>query len=165
MKRYILVSFLFCCIQSTYSQQFENETYNWSSDPKPYSQVELDRNVNEIGLKDMRIVEIGMKGEVATQLTVLHTIKVVNSNEAIERNNKISVPYSSGSKILQSKVRVIQPNGKIIELDSSDIQEAQDETTKRKYKYLAVRGLLQGAILEQLFICVICHVIYVLNLI
>ncbi len=152
MKRYILVSFLFCCIQSVFSQQFENETYNWSSDPKPYSQLELDKSVNEIGLKDMRIVEIGMQGEIATQLTVLHTIKVVNSNEAIERNNKISVPYSSGSKILQSKVRVIQPNGKIIELDSSDIQEAQDETTKRKYKYFAVRGLLQGAILEQLFI-------------
>ena len=85
-----------------FSVQFENENYNWSTDPKAYIQTDKDKAENEIGLKDMRIVEIGMQGEIAMQLTVLHTIKVINSNEAIERNNKISVPYSNGSKIIQS---------------------------------------------------------------
>ncbi len=152
MKKVFLL-FLFQTILITlFSQHFESESYTWSTAPKPYKPKEADKGLSEIGLQDKRIIEIALIGENAVQLMVVHNMKFMNSNEAIERNNKISVPYSNESSIVESKVRVIQPDGTIIELGASDIQEAQDETSKKKYRYFAVRGLIVGSVLEQLFI-------------
>ena len=152
MKKVCLLFFFTCAFMLLFSQTFENENYDWAANPKPFKPAISDTGFNEIGLKDKRIVEIAIVNDAAVQLFIRHTIKFVNSNEAIERNNKISVPYTNETNIITSKVRVIQPDGTVIELGSDDIKEAEDETSKRKYKYFAVRGLVLGSVIEQVFI-------------
>ena len=147
----LLLCFTYSCL-FLFSQTFENETYDWAANPKPFKPAMSDTGFNEIGLKDKRIIEIAIVNDMPIQLFIRHTTKFVNSNEAIERNNKISVPYNNETNIVTSKVRVIQPDGTVIELGSDDIKEAEDETSKRKYKYFAVRGLVLGSTIEQIFI-------------
>lgn len=57
--------------------------------------------------------------------------------------------YNGNTEVLINKLRVIQPDGKIIEMTDDDIKEAEDEK-ERKYKYFAVRGLVVGAVIERI---------------
>ena len=58
------------------------------------------------------------------------------------------MPYGSGSEVLVSRARVIDPDGKVVELDQSKILEAEDEETGRSYKYFAFEGIVKGSIVE-----------------
>ncbi len=62
-------------------------------------------------------------------------------DDAIERNNKIYIPFSLDESVLLNKARVILKNGTVIHLDKKDIKEDVDQEKGMKYNYFAVNGL------------------------
>lgn len=137
------------------SNQFlaqENKGYDWGK-PEVYIPTESEKNLGEIEILNTTIKEFVIEKNNNYDFTIFHTKTYVDSDKAIERNNKVYVHFKSeGEEIITQKVRVIKPDGKVIELTKSDINEAEDQETKVKYKYFAVRGLEKKCVVEQLTI-------------
>ena len=147
--------FTLCCLfflttQFGFSQDFSFKSEDFNND-----KVELTAEEKELDgliIFQDRKIEIIPEGETTRQFFLYHEKIVVNSDKAIEENNKIYIGYSKNSKILTNKNRVILPSGKTIELNKSDIHEEVDQETGYKYQYYAVKGLEKGAIIEKLYI-------------
>jgi len=75
---------------------------------------------------------------------------LVNSDEAIEANNKIYLSANNTDYLFQ-KARVIKPDGSMRNLNKSDIKEGTYENDGReiKYNYYALEGLEKGSIIQQ----------------
>src|SRR5690606_36470114 len=113
---------------------------------------DIYKNENEVFLqKDIKI-DILTEENSAVQYFLIHEKKWINSDEAIERNNKVYVPFRSDESLLLNKVRVINENGKTIELNPRDIMEEMDEEQGIKYNYYAINGLTRGSVIEKIFL-------------
>lgn len=140
----------FLCAFVAFAQfPFHDYTY------QEHKEIELPlkyANENEIVLhKDLKIyLETNANG--AFQYFLYHEKTLLNSDQAVERNNRIYVPFREGEQLLVNKVRVIGKNGKITELKKSDILEETDEERGLSYQYYAVNGLEKGAVLEKIFV-------------
>lgn len=134
----------------TFSENYHYKKYTWEDELLPYVPSEEEKDVPEIGLKDKRAIEIVLVENNAVAYILKHKQVYVNSEESIERNNRIYVPISFDGSIEKQMARVVKPNGDIIELDKDDIQEAKDETTENYYKYFALEGLEVGSTLEHI---------------
>lgn len=121
----------------------------WSDTPPTFSTTEYENTKPIVVLKNEKIIELISDKEGSYEYIFTHSFKKVNTDAGIEQSNKIYVFESEKRKIIKNKLRVINPNGTIIELSESDINEAINEDTKQKYKYYAVRGLEKGSIIEE----------------
>jgi len=136
----------------TYSQNtLYVSNYDWDSNPG-YS-IGTSNEKPMMALKEKYVVEFAYSEDDALEEYYLeHKALWLNSNERIDAYNKIYLPYSSTSKLLKSKARVITKGGKIIELDDSKILSAQDEETGKYYKYFAFEGVEKGSIIEYFYV-------------
>ena len=134
----------------TIAQEFKN--YDWEK-PEKYIPLENEKDQGEIHFFSKTIKEFVIAKDNNYDFTVRHTKTYLNSDDAIERNNKVYIPFKSdGEEILVQKVRVIKADGSVVEVSSNDIKESEDEETKVKYKYFALKGLEKNCVVEQLII-------------
>src|SRR5690606_7947998 len=84
--------------------------------------------------------------------SLVHEKKYINSEEAIERNNRVYVPFKRDESLVLNKVRVIHENGKTTELNPKDIKVEKDDENGMNYEFYAVNGLSKGAIIEKIFL-------------
>ncbi len=127
------------------------ETYDWEKNPAYTVASGEDRDI--IGYKEKKVVEFSFSDDdKLTEYFLEHRIIWLNSDEKIEEFNKIYLPHSSTSRLLVSKARVLSKAGKIQELDSSKILTAEDEETKRQYKYFAFEGITKGSFIEYVYV-------------
>lgn len=139
-----------CIGSKTFAQNTMLKNYNFSDEkieiPEKY------KNENEVILqKDVKIDLVTTENS-ALQYFLIHEKKWINSDDAVQRNNKIYIPFRSDENLITNKVRVITENGKIIELNPKDIKEETDEEQGIKYNYYAVNGLSKGSIIEKIFL-------------
>lgn len=132
------------------AQEFKN--YDWGK-AETYTPTPAEKDLGEITIFDKKIKEFIVEKEQSYDFLVNHTKTFVNSDEAIEQNNKIYVPLKSvNDNIVKHKVRVIKPNGTVIEMSEADIMESVDEKTNTKLRYFALKGLEKKAVVEQVMI-------------
>ncbi|MES2812458.1 MAG: DUF3857 domain-containing protein [Bacteroidota bacterium] len=149
MKKIVLfITIVFC----NFLTAQEYKKYDWGK-AESYTPLESEKDLGEINILNKSIKEFVVDKKESYDFTITHTKTYVNSDEAIERNNKVYIHFKSeGEEIVAQKVRVIKPDGKVIELNSSDIKESEDQETKVKYKYFALTGLEKKCVVEQLII-------------
>ena len=135
-----------------FAQDFSFKNYNWEEKDTKAVLPEEYKNENEVILKRIIKLEIASVGDVVKQYYLFHDKIYINSDDAIERNNKIYIPFSQNEILLSNKARVILKSGKIITLDKKDIKEELDEERGVKFNYFAVNGLEKGAIVERMYI-------------
>jgi hypothetical protein len=135
-----------------FSQDYSFKNYDWNEKETKVVISEKYINEKEAILNRISKIEIVIKGKSAKQYQLLHEKIYINSDEAIERNNKIYIPFSLNESVLVNKARVILKNGNIINLDQKDIKEDVDQERGIKYNYFAVNGLEKGAIIEKIYI-------------
>lgn len=146
------ILFLLILPISIFSQETVFKNFNWEEKPIYIITSDEDNKNDVIELKDKRIFELISEKDRAYEYAYVHSIKKLNTDVGIEKNNKVYVYESVNRKIIKNSLRVINPDGKVLELDNADIQEAIDQSTKAKYKYYAVRGLEKGSIIEQVIV-------------
>jgi hypothetical protein len=109
---------------------------------------ELEKEPAVIVADKRRIEYIDVKDDQLTYRTI-HRIVHVNDDRGIESFNKIYLPVNENGLIVDIRARTILPNGKVIELNKSDIKEIkEDETT---YKIFALEGLVKGCEIEYFY--------------
>lgn len=147
----ILLVLLSLLVKVVVSQTYVYSDYKWEAKPAAFKPEKTDTS-SEIVLQDKIVYEGTIENSTAYEYYLHHTKTFVSSPQAIERNNKVYLPSAMQSEVLKLKVRVIKQNGDVIEMNDNDIKEATDKDSDRKYKYMAVRGLEKGAIVEELFV-------------
>ncbi|MBI2967171.1 MAG: DUF3857 domain-containing protein [Bacteroidetes bacterium] len=127
-------------------------SYDWDTQPAIKLSDE-DRKELQIIIKDKRTVEYfySVSNELE-EYHLVHKITYVNSSQAIEENNRFYIPINNVIGFEKIKARVINPGGKTIVLDSTDIKETTDEEKKESYRYFAFEGLVPGSFIEYLYI-------------
>ncbi len=146
-----LLVILFCS-SFGFAQEFSFKNYNWD---EKQTKVEIPAKYvdeKEVILERNTKIEFFSEKGKANQYYLLHEKKYINSDDAVERNNKIYIPFATNESVLTTKARVILKNGKVIELKNSDVKEETDEERGIKFKYFAINGLEKGAVIEKIFI-------------
>lgn len=110
------------------------------------------KSEEEIVLERNHKVEFNFDNNQSTEYYLFHEKKQLNSDAAIERNNRVYIPYAEKENLIANKLRVILPNGKKIELKNSDIKKEVNEESGMSGEYFAVNGLEKGAIIERFYI-------------
>ncbi len=125
--------------------------YDWSETPKTWDLTDKEKEEGEIVLFEKRGTELANNdaGELR-EFQLMHTIKRLNSDQAIEENNKYFVSNYSAEDIVFQKARAIQPDGSVIEVSNKDIKESLDEDGNVEYQYFAFEGIELGSIIEYL---------------
>lgn len=152
MKTLKISIFLVCCWSSlaVWAQDLYYADYDWEENPEVY-QPETGSD-GELVLKNMRVVEFEFEGEQFYEFFLHHKMIYVNSDEAIERNNRVYLPTADVEEVLIQKARVVTSTGKVIELDEDDILEAKDEENRQSYRYFAFEGVDKGSRIEYFFL-------------
>ncbi|SRX73405.1 DUF3857 domain-containing protein [Aequorivita antarctica] len=126
------------------------KNYSWEANPN--FSVKVADSTSIVGVKDKIVTEFIFEGKDLIEYFLEHKAVWLNSDERIEDYNKIYLPYNNDSELLISKARVIKPNGEIVVLDDSKIHTAEDEETKRVYKFFAFEGIEKGSIIEYYYL-------------
>lgn len=134
------------------AQDYTFKNYDWESKTGAVDIPEKYKNETEIILDRHIKVEINADGKDVAQFYLYHEKIYINSDDAIERNNRIYIPFNMNESVIETKARVILKNGKVIKLDKKDIKEEVDEERGLKLNYFALTGIEKGAIIEQLFV-------------
>ena len=147
---------LFLTLSLTYSLfaqvQPIHENYDWSKTPDSLPKIDFkDKSIVQLKSKFLSEFLYLENGNLA-EYNIQHNSYWLNSDEEIENYNKIYLPYNHSSKILESKARVINKKGEIIELDESKIMTAKNEETGQEYKYFAFEGIEKESIIEYFWI-------------
>lgn len=152
MKKIFFNIFTLLLINSLFSQgQAYYETYDW--DPNPKYTVSNFENQEMIAVKDKVVNEFYfVDNNSLVEFSLEHKVLWLNADQKIEDFNKVYLPYKANSELMVSKARVITKEGKILNLDDSKILTAQDEETKRTYKYFAFEGVEKGSFIEYFYV-------------
>lgn len=81
---------------------------------------------------------------------IMHRRFRLNSNDAVNSFNTVSVSLSNVVAIHEIKARVIKPDGSIIGFDRNNIREVEDDTQNRNLKIFAIDGIETGDDIEYL---------------
>ena len=152
MKNKIILGLAFLFIgEITFSQNLPFfKSYDWDSNP--IYKEQRDEKEEMIAVKEKIVTEFYFEGKELYEYFLEHKILWLNSDDKIEEYNKVYLPFSSNSSLELNKARVITKEGKVINLDASKILTAEDEETKRKYKYFAFEGITKGSYIEYLYV-------------
>lgn len=142
---------LLLSVQS-YAQDFSFKDYHWEDKNTAITIPEQYKNEKEVVLFRNTKIELSIKGKEAAQFYMIHEKKYINSNEAIERNNRVYIPFKIDESVIETKLRVILKDGKVLLFDKKDIKEETDEEKELKYNYFAITGLDKGSVIEKIFI-------------
>ena len=151
MNKSIFLTFCLLIIQNFASAQAVFMDYGFD-ESKQEIPAEFS-TANEIYLQKVQKIQLAIVPEGGiTQYALLHEKIQLNTNEAIERNNRVYIPFREDEQLLVNKLRVILKNGNVVLLNEKDIKEEVDEERGVKYNYYAVNGLEVGCIIEKIFI-------------
>ena len=127
------------------------KNYKWQDNPVYKADTSTAEEVLE--LKSKIVTEfIYDKDDALVEYFLEHRIVWLNSDHAIESFNKIYLPHSGSTELLVNKARVVKSDGKIFELDKSNIFTASDEETGKQYKYFAFEGIEKGSFIEYFYV-------------
>ncbi|MES2575202.1 MAG: DUF3857 domain-containing protein [Bacteroidota bacterium] len=135
-----------------FAQDYSFKNYDWNEKETKIEIPEQYKNEKEVILERNIKIEISVVRKTASQYHLVHEKIFINSDDAIERNNKIYIPFSMNENVLVTKARVILKNGTVIHLDKKDIKEDVDQEKGMKFNYFAVNGLEKGAVIEKIYV-------------
>jgi len=150
MKIPFILSVLLLAFQTSFAQKGYYENYDWSKTPQKYEISADDLKEDEVIVFEKRSIQVLSKNEEFVQMQLVHHITLLNTDKAIEENNKFYISTGAESTVLVQKARVIKPGGEIIELKQADIKESKDENGNVEYRYFAFDGIEKGSYIEYL---------------
>ena len=93
---------LLISVQS-YAQDFSFKEYQWEDKNTTIKVPEQYKNEKEVVLFRNVKIEISVKGKEAVQYYMIHEKKYINSDDAIERNNRVYIPFKMDESVLETK--------------------------------------------------------------
>ncbi len=141
-----LLSVLLCSFVSVYAGDNDWKPIDPSDVALKAPKVEKDADAEAI------FWEVRVDDSSNTDLALKHYIRIkIFTERGREKYSKIDLPFPKGMKVKDVAVRVVKPDGSIVELKKEDIFEktiAKADGIKIKAKSFALPGLEPGVILE-----------------
>jgi len=151
MMRIIILLLVSVCFMGSVNADSIYKNYDWEKEAKLMEIPLESKDEPQIILKQAHISEFAYDEERLTEYYIFHEVVHVNSDDAIEDQNKKYLPVGSDVVVLEQKARVVTPDGKNIEMMEDDINEALNEDGST-YTYFALRGLVVGSQVEYFYI-------------
>ena len=151
MKSFLLS---FIAINIAYIALSQSSTYTkveWDPKPTIHTIDEKFRDEAAVFVMEKRRVEFSIDKDGFYMYKTNHRIVHVNNDKGIESFNRVYLPFDEGLEMMDVKARTILPNGKIIELDKTNIKDYKDDDG-REYKIFALDGLEKGCEIEYYYI-------------
>lgn len=147
MKKTIVLSLLLSGIAGYGQSTLPYEKETWTAQPKIHNIDKKYQGDPAVILTDRRTVEYIDDAKKELQLfRTQHKLIHINDDRGIEAFNKVYLPVTNNTDIVDIKARTILPNGKIIEVDKGNIKDLQEDD--RQYKIFAMEGLEKGCEVE-----------------
>lgn len=147
MKSRILSLFALLCLGLSALGQDPIIKESWADKPTIHKIDEKYLLESAVIILDRRRMEYVDDKEGLSAFKTLHKIIRVNDDRGIESNNRVYLGVTDNADIIDIKARTILPDGKIIELDRSNIKDLKDEDGNF-YKIFALEGLAKGCEVE-----------------
>jgi len=148
MKRYLLLSVFIVVTATAESQGIVKET--WDEKPTLHYIENNLMNESAVIILDSRRVEYIDENNEVVMYKTLHKIIRINDDKGIETFNRIYLPVTDNSDIIDIKARTILPGGKLIEISKKNIKDLKEEDD-RIYKIFAMEGLEKGCEVEYFY--------------
>lgn len=127
--------------------------YTWEKSPTLTTIDSPYTSKSSTVLEDHRLIILDFDAaydNALIQYQVMHRKIRVNTEEGVERNNRVYIPTTNVLELVEAKARVIQPNGNVVELKEEDIRSSEDLDDEGEYTFFALEGLEPGSEVEQL---------------
>lgn len=154
MKRLTLALLLLLPL-SGICQRPEWKKYSWEEDRKTHTLTAEEKKKGAVVIKDHRIIETffdgeGNRQEVNTYFTK-HVIVSLNSDNGIEEYNKVYIPMTGVTEVMDLQARFISKTGKITNLDSKSVKDVANYDNHGPYKIFALEGVEIGGEVEYIY--------------
>ncbi len=147
-KTFLSFFILLAAVKISLAQQPAVKLEPWSAKATIHSVDAKYNKESALVIQDLRRIEYidNAKGEVEKYYT-LHRIVHVNDDRAVERYNKVYISVVDNADIVDVKARTILTNGKITELNQSDIKDYKEKDGSN-YKIFAMDAVEKGCEIE-----------------
>jgi hypothetical protein len=148
-----ILPFLFILLSTGLFAQTEFESYTWNTIPAK-NQADTIKSVDgTVVLLERRVTEVYLNKEnIFEEISILHRKIKVETNQAIDAQNKIYIPIQDVKDILKIEARFIAANGKITVLKKESIKEVENLENKGNFKTFAIEGAEVGGQIEYFYI-------------
>lgn len=150
MKKIIFIALLIVG-NISYAQYYK--TYDWEETPKLHELTIEELNESSIGILKKNIVEF-KQSEITGKISVYettHEITRVNDDKGISRHNQVYIPMYRVKKIKGIKARTINKDGKITNLDESNIKKIENVEEYGDFQIFAIEGAENQSEIEILY--------------
>lgn len=150
--------FIFCIVAGLNivlkSQETDSslKNYDWDENRNRCHLTTDEEQLPKIILLNKSVTEYITENEDFVQYKLEHMIIRVNSDEAIESSNKITLSMFNVIDVINIKARSISKDGKKIELDKNNIKEIQNDEKNNAYKIFAIEGVEKGCEIEYFYV-------------
>lgn len=144
----VLILLLLATSAVLQAQDSWNRT-TWEEKPVYFSLESENQNENAVGIFYNEKTEYLYNPE--GQLEMIHTLHRrirLNTDDAINGFNKLSVSMADVIEMEETKARVIKPDGRIVEFNSQNIREIVDAESGDNYRIFAIDGIEKEMILS-----------------
>lgn len=153
MKNLIFAVLLFALPGFTQTnKELEHIKYTWESEPELTNLNVNDTNIAIYTLKNKISREFILEDDGFFEYVLVHKRIKLLSDLGIEAYNKVYLPVPEEEMILIEKGRVINSEGKVIELKKEDIKEGYNEENDSKYRYFAFDGIDKNSEVEYVYL-------------
>lgn len=128
----------------------EFEPYTWEEERERTTLTEEQRALPELILYSGQHLHYVMGDQGAFQYITTHYKIYLNSEEAIQRNNRIEIGMENLIDIVDIRARTFTSDGRILELDQESVREINDEDVHFS-RLFAIEGIDIGSEIEFFF--------------
>ncbi len=125
--------------------------YTWDQQRARFALNGEEEKMPELMLKSHVEYEYVFENDEFVMYSTHHRIVYVNSNEAIQKHNRIFISMNSTVALTTLKARAINKAGKAVYFDEKNLKEIKEEETGNAYRIFAMEGVELGSEVEYLY--------------
>lgn len=154
MKRILTtVTLLLFTVAGVTNAQDLEKTVLWEEKPAYLSIDAGHETENAIGISyDEKIEYLYNPEGTLEMIHTLHRRIRLHTDDAVNGFNKLSVSMSDVIDVVETKARVIKPDGRTVEFNQGNIREIVDAESRNNFRIFAIDGIEKGDDLEYLII-------------
>jgi hypothetical protein len=134
--------------------------YEWEKDRKFTALSDAERVMGELIVKQHQQYDYALINGEFFMFSAYHRIVYVNTSEAVQKHNRISISMYNTMELVELKARVINAAGKVTNFDKSNLKELKDEESGDAFRIFAMEGVEIGSEVEYYFVKKMSGAIY-----
>lgn len=126
--------------------------YEWDKNRSRYTLTPEEQGQAEVILLNHVEFNFGFENDQFLLQSVFHRIVYVNGAQAIQNNNRITIPMNNVIELMDLRARSISKDGKVTLFDKNNLKEMKNEETGNAYRIFAIEGIEAGGEVEYFFV-------------